>query len=91
MPHRWVGRFDVRITNIFLHQFYRPHQVVTLWELRAESVARPLFQHWPHIDGRATQCKYVDLVCQAPITEPEALGSFCGYDWSGADWTWPRL
>jgi uncharacterized protein YyaL (SSP411 family) len=52
---------------------YRPHQVVALEAPDSETAAIPLLRHRDQIDGRATAYVCIDSVCQAPITEPEAL------------------
>jgi hypothetical protein len=52
---------------------YRPHQIVALREPGARSDAVPLLRHQDRVDERATAYVCIDSVCQAPVTEPEAL------------------
>jgi uncharacterized protein YyaL (SSP411 family) len=52
---------------------YRPHQIIALGEPGVEPVTVLVLEGRGPIDGRATAYVCLDSVCQAPITEPEAL------------------
>ena len=52
---------------------YRPHQVIALGHPREGPSPVPLLQERGQVDGKATAYVCIDSVCQAPITEPEAL------------------
>ena len=84
MPFRSRGRLPLSVipmdadTQALLavaREGYRPFQVVALGATNPDECAVPLLQDRGLVGERAAAYVCRDFACQAPVTEPEALGA----------------
>jgi uncharacterized protein YyaL (SSP411 family) len=67
------GSADTQALLNVVRDGYRPFQMVALGAPSDQPPAVPLLQDRGLVEGRATTYVCRDFVCQAPVTEPEAL------------------